>query len=784
MAAMSAATSLLAQPLPEGAAVREAVIHPVEGGAPAEPPIAGLERAAGRAPLRRPEKRSSIRQRGTQARYRRDGDHNTRRFGDGLSIGSSRLCRSPDYEPDCEVVCHNFFSLPYQENARLGRKRHLDDALFEFFRKEAIKSLKNNFSNFCCHSDLSAQNKRIKGHVIGRDDFTCYSIKICKLNGRKPKSFEFCYYALAVYYLDSLDFGVRMLDQSVPRISVWKGNLIKFFSELDYKKKNIFGKRQLKKNLAHCYREFGDVGDCKSKNDASAEQFDSCFSGGFKLSLHKRFGKSLDVKIIDGVAESIQSAHFANVQSVQKCELMVNNVLNVLMVSKSFDNAPSEPTNVLGQNKCIFDHDVTESDIASKLDFISPNAFLKVSGSSKLGGKFVNNPATPDYVSSKAAELGTFNTAPAIEPMVKVRSRLPQLLPEEQGFPLLNTYPAGVKDTRSSLYMSSPISRINFSPNLSTKDPKAPCTFKVGNLSKHQFGRILNVNGSKGAPIPVADCSLKPQLIVQTPEVQITGASSFSFRQAELAKKGDELYNSVVLLGKKGSKSDNDKSEDNFIDLSQHAFEDRIVKDNLVILQPKNSLVLPLVQNGRFPVSDLDIKNYCAIVDLAYTQGIQKLYAVKYPKVHCSYISLGQSLMVSGHVDNFLIPVFCRKLFEDNHPSKSGRHHFFSLVGECILEYENDEHYSFVSKAFLGASSASKGKRLELSDRLFFPICRMRHWFTFCVDFKYRAFIFLDSLYNKDDDFHTSIKKRLKFWSPFMPMSLSKTILMTVVFSQ
>uniref|UniRef100_A0ACD5WM16 Uncharacterized protein n=1 Tax=Avena sativa TaxID=4498 RepID=A0ACD5WM16_AVESA len=396
----------------------------------------------------------------------------------------------------------------------------------------------------------------------------------------------------------------------------------------------------------------------------------------------------------------------------------------------------------------------------------------------------VLNYATPDYVSSKAAELGTFNTAPAIEPMVKVRSRLPQLLPEEQGFPLLNTYPAGVKDTRSSLYMSSPISRINFSPNLSTKDPKAPCTSKVGNLSKHQFGRILNVNGSKGAPIPVADCSLKPQLIVQTPEVQITGASSFSFRQAELAKKGDELYNSVVLLGKKGSKSDNNKSEDNFIDLSQHAFEDRIVKDNLVILQPKNSLVLPLVQNGRFPVSDLDIKNYCAIVDLAYTQGIQKSYAVKYPKVHCSYISLGQSLMVSGHVDNFLIPVFCRKLFEDNHPSKSGRHHFFSLVGECILEYENDEHYSFVSKAFLGASSASKGKRLELSDRLFFPICRMRHWFTFCVDFKYRAFIFLDSLYNKDDDFHTSIKKRLKFWSPFMPMSLSKTILMTVVFSQ
>jgi hypothetical protein len=58
---------------------------------------------------------------------------------------------------------------------------------------------------------------------------------------------------------------------------------------------------------------------------------------------------------------------------------------------------------------------------------------------------------------------------------------------------------------------------------------------------------------------------------------------------------------------------------------------------------------------------------------------------VMFSKVHCSYISLGQSLMREGHVDNFLLPVFCRKLFEDKHPSISGRHHFFSLVGVSKL---------------------------------------------------------------------------------------------------
>jgi hypothetical protein len=60
-------------------------------------------------------------------------------------------------------------------------------------------------------------------------------------------------------------------------------------------------------------------------------------------------------------------------------------------------------------------------------------------------------------------------------------------------------------------------------------------------------------------------------------------------------------------------------------------------------------------------------------------------YAIMFSKVHCTYITLGQSLQPGGHVDNFLIPVFCRKLFEDNHPSKSGKHHFFSMIGVSTL---------------------------------------------------------------------------------------------------
>jgi hypothetical protein len=45
-------------------------------------------------------------------------------------------------------------------------------------------------------------------------------------------------------------------------------------------------------------------------------------------------------------------------------------------------------------------------------------------------------------------------------------------------------------------------------------------------------------------------------------------------------------------------------------------------------------------------------------------------------------------------------------------------HYSFLFDQESILDYNNDVQLSLISKAFLGAASASKGKRLELSDRV------------------------------------------------------------------
>lgn len=68
-------------------------------------------------------------------------------------------------------------------------------------------------------------------------------------------------------------------------------------------------------------------------------------------------------------------------------------------------------------------------------------------------------------------------------------------------------------------------------------------------------------------------------------------------------------------------------------------------------------------------------------------------------------------------------------------------------------------HENMVRTSFLGAASASKGKRLDFSDRLFFPKkCHLEHWFTFVVDFKFKLFAFLDSFYGPTSDYQIAVR--------------------------
>ena len=49
-----------------------------------------------------------------------------------------------------------------------------------------------------------------------------------------------------VRYLDCLDFGIKNVCHTTPRVLVWKGDMIQSFSELDRKSPHQFGKKLLK----------------------------------------------------------------------------------------------------------------------------------------------------------------------------------------------------------------------------------------------------------------------------------------------------------------------------------------------------------------------------------------------------------------------------------------------------------------------------------------------------------------------------------------------------------
>lgn len=90
----------------------------------------------------------------------------------------------------------------------------------------------------------------------------------------------------------------------------------------------------------------------------------------------------------------------------------------------------------------------------------------------------------------------------------------------------------------------------------------------------------------------------------------------------------------------------------------------------------------------RFPVNEVERRYYTVICELGHSQW-KCFPAIKLFKTTVSYQSLGESVEPNGHVDNFFVAGWCRKLFEDRHPRRSKKHYFYPKVGVrfCLFIY-------------------------------------------------------------------------------------------------
>lgn len=232
-----------------------------------------------------------------------------------------------------------------------------------------------------------------------------------------------------------------------------------------------------------------------------------------------------------------------------------------------------------------------------------------------------------------------------------------------------------------------PVCPVTLSQSISDKNCNVMVTLDRSQQSNvNLYGKKCVINTSKCSPVSVADTTVESQLPNNSPDVRITDERNFNVSSSQLWKKLDGASNSIINCAKPhinrpfGYKPTS--SVQYVIKGSSSSSRGKQPPHDRVLL-PSNRPSVP--ETNRFPVSALERRYYAVFCRLARSERYQCMSAIIYRKVRCSYFSLGQSLMPGGHVNNFLIYVFCRKLFDDCHPSVSKKHYFFSYIGVIIL---------------------------------------------------------------------------------------------------
>ncbi|CAL4993095.1 unnamed protein product [Urochloa decumbens] len=130
-----------------------------------------------------------------------------------------------------------------------------------------------------------------------------------------------CKYIICVAYLDFLNVGNQHLPLTLPRILVWKGDMIKDRSKLDHVQGHVYGKCPLLPFKSTCY----------SKSFASKTPSPECCldSSKFKKTLTENFDGTLSPKTVDGIAE-LYLKHVAapNVSHAETTASIIVDVIN------------------------------------------------------------------------------------------------------------------------------------------------------------------------------------------------------------------------------------------------------------------------------------------------------------------------------------------------------------------------------------------------------------------------------------------------------------------------
>ncbi|RLN32891.1 hypothetical protein C2845_PM03G09860 [Panicum miliaceum] len=564
---------------------------------------------------------------------------------------------------------------------------------------------KNEYlSDASYHSDDSSFNHALFEQVM-RDAFN--KGKSDSSKGRQ--CLGGCLYYLAVIYLDHFDFRQRQVSDVIPRLSVRKDDMIKFYSDLDMKSHSVYGYRLILDYDSTCYAKFSLY-----KNIDPIVKLDADFCDKMDQASGCKLPFSLKVNIL----KLIDRHSF-------------NSGLTVNMDWTSLANIAAEIKKVFAKLlNHVYDVDHRTRDLA--IDLMKTIAEAGPGEAEDLSPQSrYSQPNNPSPVDCNMEKRSTSPSAPddAVHPIGTcgfINKASPSFNPSKTIKPNTIDVDKIMKKISNSV-----------AANVSTSNPLSDISNVVKNASSSlKRGAVKISNGVENDVIPIE---------VKSPEVQITGSRSLGDNISDMVKKSELSYN--AQMDKVGIVKSAFGPEPKIQAYPTQSSLDSDFAGNRLDFKVGNSstggkapvhgprrAVFPsrylgddfAIERNKYHVTKSKLLNSKAICSLASSKSRGE-DAIQFDGVRCTFWSLGELLKQGGFVNNFVIAAFCYHLFckFNGHPDTSKRHYFFANVV------------------------------------LYFPTFYENHWSLFIVNIKDSKFVFLDSYFRKDDDYQVNMREQL-----------------------
>ncbi|KAL6643993.1 hypothetical protein ACP70R_018759 [Stipagrostis hirtigluma subsp. patula] len=235
----------------------------------------------------------------------------------GMPVGGKPLCSDSEAGKSfllSKFKLQNLGTVQYYGDKLMFNKDLSDDEVFLCFMVVAIGCFICPDSSFVPSTDLikvfeqPLQVRLYDWSLYLYDLMMAYVLKLRKqprISKKGSHVLNASSYVLAVLYLDCVDFGSHKVSQEIPRISYWKGSVLKYCSELDQMSLSKFGRRPLKAIVDTTYTE-----SFLKLDESIATGFsESSVPSEFKAKLESLYGDILPDELKYGIC-NIYATHF------------------------------------------------------------------------------------------------------------------------------------------------------------------------------------------------------------------------------------------------------------------------------------------------------------------------------------------------------------------------------------------------------------------------------------------------------------------------------------------